>query len=133
MHGCLPSNLIFFLRHSSHALVTLRRFCKGMLGASATSSWNPDASSDSGLMEACVGDLALSDGEGNSSWDRSADSSSDMSGVFPEPVVFDATASFLEMLFPRPERGGRETRRAGRVVVLSATGSVMVVRKGPQV
>lgn len=128
MHGCLPSHLIFFLRHSSHALVTLRRFCKGMLGASATSSWTPDASSDSGLTEACVGDLALSDGEGNSSWERSADSSSDISGVFPEPVVLGATAGFLVVLLPRPERGGREGGRAGRVAVLSAAGSVMVAR-----
>jgi len=29
VQGCLPSHLIFFLRHSSHARVTLRRFCMG--------------------------------------------------------------------------------------------------------
>lgn len=34
VHGCLPSHLIFFLLHSSHARVTLRLFCRcdGALG-----------------------------------------------------------------------------------------------------
>lgn len=31
MHGCLPSHLIFLRRHSSHALVTLLRFCMGRI------------------------------------------------------------------------------------------------------
>lgn len=30
MQGCLPSHFIFFLLHSSHALVTRRRFCRGV-------------------------------------------------------------------------------------------------------
>jgi len=28
VHGCVPSHLIFLRRHSSHARVTLRRFCR---------------------------------------------------------------------------------------------------------
>ena len=125
MHGCLPSHLIFFLRHSSQARVTLRRFCWGMFGPSAPSSRAPEASSDSGLTEVCVGDRTLSDGEANSSWDRPADSSSDISGVIPEPVVPGVTASFLVVLLPRAERGRCEAGRGGRVEGLSAAGSVM--------
>jgi hypothetical protein len=123
VHGCLPSHLIFFRRHSSHALVTLRRFCKGMLGASAAPSWTPKASSDSGLMEDWAGDLALSDGDANSSWDKSAVSSSDISGVLPEAVALDATAAFLVLLLARPERGGREAGRAVRAAAPSGAGT----------
>ncbi len=96
-----------------------------MLDPSAPSSWTPEASSDSSLAEFCVGDRTLSDGEANSSWDTPADSSSDISGVFPEPVVPGVTASFLVVLLPRPERGRREVGRGGRVEGLSAAGSVM--------
>lgn len=38
VHGCFPSHLIFFLLHSSQALVTLRLFCMGTAGRGAVFS-----------------------------------------------------------------------------------------------
>lgn len=82
-------------------------------------------------MEPCLGDLALSDRDTNSSRDKSADSSSDISGLFPEPMVLGWKAGFLVLLPARPARGGREAGRTVRGAdVLSAVGPVIVVSGG---
>lgn len=114
----MPSHLIFFRRHSSHALVTLRRFCCGMVDVSPAADWVPEGSSDPDWPGPRFDDLTLSDGEASSCGDKSADSSSDMSGEFPEATVLLRTVSLL--LEPPPERcepwvgceGGRVGREA---------------------
>jgi hypothetical protein len=99
VQGCLPSHLIFFRRHSSHALVTLRRFWRGMLTASPAADCPPEGSSDSDLGP-WPDDLTLSDGEAWSCGDRPPDSPSDISGVLPEPVALGTVALVLG---PAPE------------------------------
>lgn len=92
MHGCFPSHLIFFLRHSSQALVTLRRFCSGMLGAPLAPEGPAEGSSDSDLLAFWTDDLTLSEGEPASRGDSSADSSSDMASASREPATLEGVS-----------------------------------------
>lgn len=90
MQGCFPSHLIFLRRHSSQALVTLRRFWTGMLVPSPAGLRALPESADSSLT--CtppVCDLVLPAAEASSPGDEDEeeeDSSSETSGESPESM-----------------------------------------------
>jgi len=134
VHGCFPSHLIFFLRHSSQALVTLLRFCSGILVVPLVPEGLTEGPSDSDLLAFWTDDLTLSEGEPASRGDSSTDSSSDMASASREPVTLEGVSlASLFVLVPAPERcEGWEGGRVGRGPAPSVRGSGGMLSQQPE-
>lgn len=123
MQGCLPSHLIFLRRHSSHALVTLRRFCTGMAWCSVASS--SDASAKSSVFTLLSGmDPTLPVGEGWSCQlfaDGAPESSSEGSGDTPQSILPAAAAAD-----PKPVVTMRDGAAGGGMLCVVASPMVLL-------
>lgn len=110
LQGCFPSHLIFFLRHSSQALVTLRRFCKG--------------AEERGGCDAEIGDVCRQcadwDGllESSSTVSTSKDSGDERPGL-PDAIAIDnASWPYIGSAIVRPDNDSvLLKRKTGKLAV----------------